>query len=147
MRPMTPQPINHKYRTGRRVMLAGVILLAVTQLCGFLPTKQPNNLPINWTRITTFIPAWVWVVAWGVVLVLAIIEIIRGKGRYAISGTVAMCAAAGTAYLVSYAITVFGTGWGSREWFYFGRYASTVLIILGLLVKVGALKTREDHEQ
>lgn len=121
-------------------MLSGVILLGATHICGYLPNADPNNLPVNWTRITTFIPAWVWVTGWSVIVVVAVWEIFHRKGRNAVSFTVAACVATSAAYLASYVITVINNGWGSREWFYFGLYAAVGLVIAGLLTKVGSLK-------
>ena len=138
-----PPPINAKYRNGRRIMLTGGILLSITHICGYLPSTAPNNLPINWTRITAFIPAWVWVTLWGITLFMAVIELIRGKGRYAISCAVGMFMAAAGAYACSYVMTVLAVGWGSREWFYFGLFAGMALIVTGLLTKVGAQKHKE----
>ena len=126
-------------------MLAGVILLAVTHMCGYLPNDDPNNLPINWTRITTFIPAWVWVIGWAATLVMSFVNLFRGRGRLGIGLGVAMCCASAAAYLASYIITVLIVGWGSREWFYFGVYLAVALIVTGLLAKVGALKQEEQH--
>lgn len=60
-----------KYQQGRRLMLGAVILLAVTHICGYLPNSAPNNLPVNWTRIVTFIPAWAWVICWATTAVVA----------------------------------------------------------------------------
>jgi hypothetical protein len=135
--------MNEKYRTGRRVMLSGVILLALVHLCGYLPTAEPNNLPINWTRITEFVPVWAWVTGWGLTVIMGIIELAAGKGRRAISLTVALSAASAATYLASYIVTVNLVGWGSREWFYFGVYLAVATIIVGLLTKVGALKQEE----
>lgn len=135
--------MNRKYLLGRRLMLSGVILLGVTHICGYLPNADPNNLPVNWTRITTFIPAWVWVTGWSVIVVVAVWEIFHQKGRNAVSFTVAACVATGTAYLASYVITVLNNGWGSREWFYFGLYTAAGMITAGLLAKVGSLKQGE----
>lgn len=132
--------LNSKYQQGRRLMLGAVVLLAVTHICGYLPNEAPNNLPVNWTRVVTFIPAWVWVTAWSVTAVIAVWEMIAQRGRKAISLTVALCTATAAAYLFSYIMTVLNTGWGSREWFYLGLYGSFALIVSGLLTKLGALK-------
>lgn len=136
------QHLSKKYQKGRRVMLSGVILLALTHICGYLPNRTPSNLPVNWTRIITFIPAWVWIVAWSAALIIAVIEVIRKRGRNAISLSVALSVATSAAYLASYITTVVTNGWGSREWFYFGLYAAVALIVSGLLTKVGALKEK-----
>lgn len=129
-----------KYQQGRRLMLGAVVLLAVTHICGYLPNSAPNNLPVNWTRIVTFIPAWVWVIAWAVTAVVAVWEMIAQRGRKAISLTVALCTATAATYLFSYIMTILNVGWGSREWFYLGLYGSFALIVSGLLTKIGALK-------
>ena len=140
MRRLAPMPINHAYLKGRRLMLSAVIMFALVHVCGFRPTEQPYNLPIAWTSITEFIPQWVWVCAWGVVIAVAVVELFTNKGRKAISGTVGLCYATAAAYLASYVTTVITDGWGSREWFYFGIYLFAGLMINGLLIKVGALK-------
>lgn len=136
------QHLSKKYQRGRRIMLSGVILLAATHICGYLPNRAPSNLPVNWTRIITFIPAWVWIVAWSVTLIIAAVEMIRKRGRNAISLSVALSVATGAAYLASFFTTVANNGWGSREWFYFGLYTAAATIISGLLTKVGALKEK-----
>lgn len=138
----TPRAVNVKYVTGRRVMLAGVALFALTHMLGYLPTSQPRNLPIHWTKITTFIPVWFWVTAWSLTLGLAVWEAFSGKGRRAIATLAALCYVCSAAYLASYILTVCSLGWGSREWFYVGLYGGAGLIVTGLLSKVGSL-TRE----
>lgn len=136
-----------KYKQGRRMMLSAVIILAATHICGYLPNEAPNNLPVNWTRVITFIPAWVWMIGWGVTALVAAWELATNRGRVAISLAVALCAATAATYLFSYIVTVLNTGWGSREWFYLGLYGSFSLVVFGLLTKIGALKrggTRTD---
>lgn len=121
-------------------MLSAVIILAATHICGYLPNEAPNNLPVNWTRVITFIPRWVWIVGWAVTAVIAVWEMVTSRGRVAISLAVALCTATAAAYLFSYIMTVLNTGWGSREWFYLGLYGSFSLVVSGLLTKIGALK-------
>lgn len=149
MKPLNPQPINRKYRTGRRLMLAGVIMLALTHALGYLPTENPFNLPENWTRVSLFVPTWAWVIAWAAIIATALWELITGKGRKAISATAGMMLASAAGFLASYIHTVITVGWGSREWFFFGSYLFGALILLGLLVKIGALKQEapEDDEE
>lgn len=136
------QHLSKKYQRGRRIMLSGVILMATVHICGYLPNRTPSNLPVNWTRIITFIPAWVWIVAWGATLIIAVVELILRRGRNAVSLSVALSVATAASYLASYITTVMTSGWGSREWFYFGLYTAAALIISGLLTKVGALKEK-----
>lgn len=136
-------PVNTRYLQGRRVMLAGVMLVSLTHMLGYLPTSEPRNLPIHWTKITTFIPVWFWVGAWGLTLVLSIVEIFAGKGRRAITCLATLCYVSSAAYVASYILTVCTIGWGSREWFYVGLYAGVGLIVTGLLKKVGSLKREE----
>jgi len=52
----------------------------------------------------------------------------------------------GAIYLISYVDTVIHEGWGSREWSVFATFAFVGGMILGLLIKIGALKRRGEHE-
>lgn len=127
-------------------MLVAVAMFALTHALGFLPTAEPRNLPTNWTSISTFIPNWIWATAWGITVILALVELFRGTGRHAINCTFGLMYATGAAYLASYVTSVITHGWGSREWFYLGLYTFGGLIMKGLITKVGALKQEDPGD-
>lgn len=133
-----------RYKTGRRIMLMSAALFALSRALYFLPSPTRPDLPDAIRLLTAVVPIWVWIVLWGVVFLLCVRDLFRPKGRTGIAVLVGLLFAWGSAYLISYIITVLTVGWGSSEWFTFATYTFLGGVIFGLLMKVGALKRRGE---
>lgn len=134
-----------KYMFGRRVMLVSATLYATSRAATYLPNPAQET-PKALDFISLLVPAWFWAALWSLVAVLCVIDLIRGTGRRGISSIVGMMLCWGSIYLFSYIDTVVRVGWGSREWSTFAGFTFAGGMILGLLIKLGALKRRGEHE-
>lgn len=129
----------HRYKSGRRLMLISASLYALTRALAYLPNPEQVS-PQALVLFSTIIPEWVFAGTWLVVMGLCIRDLITGVGRLGISALVGLMAFWGAIYTTSYLVTVCSTGWGSREWSNATAFLFLAGVILGLLLKVGALK-------
>jgi len=136
---------DQKYKLGRRVMLVSASLYALSRAATYLPNPA-RETPKALDFISLVIPPWVWAGLWVVAALLCLIDLLRGVGRLGISALVGLMLGWGATYLISYVDTVNSHGWGSREWATASGFLFLGGIILGLLIKVGALKRRGEHE-
>lgn len=136
---------DQKYFFGRKVMLVSAALYCATRAATYLPNPA-RETPKAMEFISLLVPVWFWGVLWVVAAVLCLIDLFRGHGRRGISTVVGLMISWGAIYLISYIDTVAGEGWGSREWSTASHFAFAGGIILGLLIKIGALKRRGEHE-
>lgn len=141
-------PLNisdQKYFFGRKVMLVSAALYCTTRAATYLPNPD-RDIPKAIDFISLLVPVWFWAALWIVAAVLCILDLFRGHGRRGISTVVGLMLGWGAIFLISYIDTVIHEGWGSREWSTFAHFAFAGGIILGLLIKLGALKRRGEHE-
>ena len=134
-----------KYFFGRRIMLASATLYAASRAATYLPNPA-RETPKAIEFISVIVPAWVWAALWIVAAILCLIDLFRGSGRHGISAVVGLMISWGTIYTISYIDTVAHFGWGSREWSTAAGFLFGGGMIFGLLIKVGALKRRGEHE-
>jgi len=136
---------NRRYRLGRTVMLSSAFLYALSRAATYLPNPA-REVPKAMDFISVLVPVWVWAGFWLVAAGLCVFDLVRGYGRNGIGSVVGLMFAWGAIYLISYFDTVIHEGWGSREWSVFATFAFCGGMILGLLIKIGALKRRGEHE-
>lgn len=136
---------DQKYFFGRKVMLASAVLYCATRAATYLPNPD-RETPKAMEFFSLVVPVWFWALLWVVAAVLCLIDLFRGQGRRGISTVVGLMIGWGSIYLISYIDTVASEGLGSREWSTFGHFTFAAGMILGLLIKVGALKRRGEHE-
>lgn len=142
---MSMELSQRRYKLGRTVMLTCATLYALSRAATYLPNPT-REVPKALDFISVSVPVWVWAALWLLTAVLCVVDLFRGFGRNGISAVVGMMLAWATIYLISYIDTVVHEGWGSREWSTFAGFGFAGGMILGLLIKVGALKRRGEHE-
>lgn len=133
-----------RYLSGRRLMLGSAAVYALSRALTYLPNPD-RDTPLALQTFSTIIPEWVFAALWGAVVCLCITDLIRGVGRIGISALVGVMAFWGAIYGFSYVTTVMESGWGSREWSHASNFLFLGGVIMGLLVKVGALKPSKSH--
>lgn len=143
--PMTIELSNRRYYFGRTFMLVSAFLYAVSRAATYLPSPS-QEIPKAIDFVSLVVPVWFWAVLWLIAAGLCVLDLIRGVGRNGIGSVVGLMLAWATIYLISYIDTVVHEGWGSREWSTFAGFGFAGGMILGLLIKVGALKRRGEHE-
>lgn len=142
---MTLADSDQKYFFGRKIMLISAALYAASRAATYLPNAAAET-PKAMEIISVIIPAGVWAGLWIVAAALCLVDLIRRRGRYGISTIVGLMVSWGTIYTISYVDTVTHFGWGSREWSTAAGFLFGGGMIFGLLIKVGALKRRGEHE-
>ncbi len=142
---MTQQLSDNRYKLGRTVMLASAILYSLSRAATYLPNPT-RETPKAIDFVSLVVPEWVWAGMWLVAATLCVMDLIRGVGRYGISSIVGLMFAWAAIYLFSYVGTVVNEGWGSREWSTAAGFGFGAGMIMGLLIKVGALKRQGEHE-
>lgn len=136
-----------RYGLGRAIMLTSASIYALGQAARYLPNPQTSeNGPASLDFVTVFVPQWFWAALWLVAAVLCVVDISRGVGRKGISLVVGLMFSWSTIYLFSYITTVVESGWGSREWVSVFTFGCTAGMVMGLLIKIGALKRIGEHE-
>lgn len=135
-----------RYQTGRRLMLVSAAVFALSRALYYLPSTSNSELTPAVNLLAGGTGILLWVVAWGLVVILCIRDLFVRTSRLGISTLVAMLVLWGSTYAISYVMTVLDVGWGSREWFTFMTYAGPAGIIFGLLMKVGSLKRRGEDD-
>lgn len=136
---------NRRYKLGRTVMLTFAFLYALSRAATYLPNAN-RETPKAMDFISLLVPVWVWAGFWLIAAGLCVFDLVRGHGRNGIGSIVGLMFAWGAIYLISYVDTVIHEGWGSREWSVFATFTFAGGMILGLLIKLGALKRRGEHE-
>ena len=142
---MQPTSPDRKYLFGRRVMLISAILYATSRAATYLPNPA-NETPKAIEFISVIVPVWFWALLWLLAAALCVVDLLQGVGRRGISSVVGLMLGWGATYVISYIDTVLHEGWGSREWSTAAGFAFGGGMILGLLIKVGALKRHGEHE-
>lgn len=125
-------------------MLISAALYAFSRALTYLPNPEQDS-PQALELFSTIIPEWVFAGLWLVVMCLCIRDLFKGVGRLGISALVGTMAFWGAIYGISYLATVCSVGWGSREWSSSSAFILLAGVILGLLLKVGALKPSKSE--
>ena len=126
-------------------MLISAILYALSRAATYLPNPS-REIPKALDFVSLAVPIWVWAGFWLIAAALCVMDLIRGVGRYGISSVVGLMLSWSAMYAFSYIDTVIHEGWGSREWSTAAGFGFAACMILGLLIKVGALKRQGEHE-
>lgn len=138
---------DRRYRMGRAIMLSAASIYCLGQAARYLPNAfNSHSGPASLEFVTVLVPQWFWAGLWVLAAVTCVLDLIRGTGRKGISGVVGLGFMWSAIYLVSYVTTVVEVGWGSREWVSVFTFGCTAGMVLGLLVKLGALKRIGEHE-
>ena len=141
-------PLNtsdQKYFFGRKIMLTSAALYSLSRAATYLPNSA-QEAPKAIEFISVIVPTWFWALLWLIAATLCLFDLFKGTGRRGISTTVGLMLGWGTIYLISYIDTIAHEGWGSREWSTAAGFTFGGGMILGLLIKIGALKRRGEHE-
>lgn len=147
MMPRNRNLSDRRYGLGRAVMLTSACIYSLGQAARYLPNPLvSDNGPASLEFVTVFVPQWIWAGLWVVAAVLCAVDIARGVGRKGISLVVGLMFSWSALYLFSYINTVLEHGWGSREWVSVFTFGCTAGMVLGLLIKIGALKRIGEHE-
>lgn len=136
---------DQKYFFGRKIMLASAALYSLSRAATYLPNAAQES-PKAIEFISVIVPTWFWAALWIVAATLCLFDLFKGSGRRGISAVVGLMVSWGAIYTISYIDTVVRLGWGSREWSTAAGFIFGGGMILGLLIKVGALKRRGEHE-
>ena len=133
-----------RYRNGRRLMLVAASFYALSRALTYLPNPD-RETPRALELFSLIIPEGVFAGLWIAVMCLCVRDLIKGVGRLGIASLVGMLFFWGTIYAMSYITTVIDEGWGSREWSSASGFLLLGGIIMGLLMKVGALKSPKSE--
>lgn len=141
---MSFDKVEQRYKTGRRIMLVSAAFYALSRALTYLPNPA-RETPVALKTFSTIIPEGAFAGMWLVVMALCVVDLLRGVGRFGISALVGVMAFWGAIYGFSYITTVMESGWGSREWSNASNFLLLGGVIMGLLLKVGALKPSKSH--
>lgn len=134
-----------KYHFGRQVMLTSAAFYALARAAAYVPNPAQDT-PDALEYLSAFVPIIVWPIVWMVCCLLCVRDLFRTRGRLGISFLAGLQLGWGMVFLVSYINSVVTDGWGSRDWSSFSVYFFTGGIIMGFLIKLGALRTSRETE-